>query len=113
MRIKNIKEKLGRATLEQLNALRVFTLYSPPVVTIKTVSDCTSTADTSLGGVISSLSRLNVDGKSLIVPAGRDREEGMRWRLNEEVISREDLATQLESVLGKDFKWAKSPKLTI
>ncbi|MFC1790611.1 hypothetical protein ACFLZP_03980 [Patescibacteria group bacterium] len=109
MPVKDIRNKIKKCSLEQLGALRVFTLYNPPIVTAKQVSKSISSSDQSLGGLISSLSRIKTEQGPLIEPAGRDEESDIRWRLNELVITKEELAELISQLLGKDLQWAENP----
>lgn len=110
MSAKDIILKIRKCSLEQLDALRVFTLYDPPIVTTKTISESTSTSDQSLGGVISSLSRIKSEtGVALIEPAGSG-EDGTRWRLNETLITKDELEKLVEELLGEGLTWAEVPK---
>lgn len=113
MAAKDIILKIRKCSLEQLGALRTFTLYDPPIVTTKTVSDSINSSDQqSLGGIISSLSRIKTEQRTLIEPVGRDKDEGMRWRLNESLISKADLEVLLDELMGKGLKWAQIPEKT-
>ena len=55
-----------------------------------------------LGGVFSSLSRQEILGQSLIIPFGRGSEgRGLRWKLNENLIS----VKELEVLVGEILKY--------
>lgn len=113
MNTKDIALKIRKCSLEQLGALRLFTQYSPPIVTTKTVSDSINSADQqSLGGVISSLSRIKTEQGTLIEAVGTDKTEGTRWKLNVSVISKEDLETLVDELMGEGLKWAEVPEKT-
>jgi len=54
----------------------------------------------SLGGVFSSLSRQEILGQSLITPFGMGSEgRGLRWKLNEDLITVKELKTLVEEIL--------------
>jgi len=110
---KDIILTIRKCSLEQLGALRTFTLYDPPIVTTKTVSDSINSVDQqSLGGIISSLCRIKTEQGTLIEPVGRDKDEGLRWKLNEALISKIELEALLDEIMGKGLKWAEVPEKT-
>lgn len=105
-----IEDKLRRASLNQLQAFFVFIKSPETVVTTSDISDSTSTADQSLGGIISGLSRFKTKEGSLIIPAGRLRDRRLRWRLNEKVITKEKLSELLDEIFGEEAKKYKVEK---
>lgn len=55
----------------------------------------------SLGGVFSSLSRQMISGQPLVLPMGRGlKGRGLRWKLNQNLISAKELLRVVEEVLG-------------
>lgn len=67
------------------------------------ISDSTSTPEPELKGSISVLRRVKVNEQSLLMPAGRNDDGKLRWRLNEQVVSKNELAKFLEEeILGKN-----------
>ena len=95
-----LERKLRKTSLEQLSALLVFAHASNPTVTTAKISDSTSTAENSLGGILSALSRTKIDGESIILPVGKDKNEGLRWRLNMNIAPRDELSKLLEDILA-------------
>lgn len=54
----------------------------------------------SLGGVFSALSRQMVNGQPLVLPMGRGvKGRGIRWKLNQNLISAKDLLAATKEVL--------------
>ncbi len=111
MNSQDIRTRIKKCTLEQLSALRAFTLHDPPIITTKIVSEATSTTDDpkAMGGIISSLARIKTDQGNLIEPSSRNREEGILWRLNENVIPRKELAELVDQIMTEvqKIKWQK------
>ena len=67
----------------------------------KEIDDCGSTASPqSLGGALSALSKIKIDGESLIEAKGRVK-GGIAWMVNEKVVSREQLQKLLDNLLDE------------
>lgn len=54
----------------------------------------------SLGGVFSSLARQRIDGQFLVLPYGQGEGRGLRWKLNERVVTRKNLKSIVEEILA-------------
>lgn len=87
----NAEELIRKLNLVQLGVLKVIANSSEGVSTNTEIGDTTGTATYRLGAIITPLRRYKVDGESLILPAGRDVDEGTRWQLNEKVIKKDEL----------------------
>ena len=76
---------------------------------IKEMSKSTSTEEPELRGIVSTLRRIKLEDKPLIQPAGRDSDGRLRWKIDESVIDKNELAEFLTSeILGKDsITWQK------
>ena len=80
-------KKLRRFSYHQLQVMQVFLNAAQRVVTLSELEKKTKLKGKSLGGIISSLSRTQVNGVSLIEPVGKDKETtGLRWMLNSQLI---------------------------
>ena len=101
-----LEKKLRKTTLEQLSALLAFVNAPNVTVTPEKISKSTETSGNYLGGVLSALSRTRIDGQPIIVPAGKDRKEGLRWRLNTAIAPKDELSKLLEELLS-DTKYYK------
>ncbi|SRR5260221_14187427 len=107
MRNPDIENKLRRATKGQLLALNVIakspislaTTSEMQDVLYSQVDDSTNTANQSVGGTISAVSRIKIDGEPLLIPMGKDDEYGIRWQLNGGVIEREKLKEIINEIL--------------
>lgn len=84
-------------TIPQLNALKLLAGSPKGIASYKEISDTTHSSSYTLGAIITSLKKYKTENGSLILPAGRDP-EGMRWQLNEKVISRDDLKILLNEI---------------
>ena len=107
MQPQDIENKLRRATKGQLSALNVIAKTPNSLATTSAiqdvlysqVSDSTSTADQSVGGTISAISRIKINNESLIIPMGKDEKYGIRWQLNEKIIKKEKLKGIINEIL--------------
>lgn len=112
MNTQTIEYKLRRMNIEKLRILQMFVNNS--IVTTSAIGQATDTATddfTSLGGIISSLSRIKDEkGKQLVIPMGRDSKDGMRWKLNEDIITKKKLKKLLEEMSIKELKKYKIQK---
>lgn len=88
-------------SLSQLKALAVLSASKNGIVEAEDTSKKLGLKGKSLGGVFSSLSRQNINGEPLVLPRGRSvGGRGLRWILNEKVISRDKLKQVVKEVLG-------------
>ncbi len=54
-----------------------------------------------LGGLFSSIARRNFEGQKLIIPWGRPVSgKGLRWKLNESIIGKEELSRITSELLS-------------
>lgn len=103
-----IEDILRRLSVKQLEALATFIPDGESTgayLSVDKVSQSIHTSDETnktkvVGGVISSLAKIKINDSSLILPAGKDDREGMRWVLNEKVITREQLRDILLQIPG-------------
>ncbi len=63
------------------------------------VNDSMSTASQSVGGTISSVSRIKIDKQPLLMPMGKDAQNGIRWQLNENVIEKDKFKNLINEIL--------------
>jgi len=88
-------------SLNQLKALEVLVASKSGLVEADDTSKTVGLKGKSLGGVFSSLSRQNIDGQALVLPHGRSvGGRGLRWVLNEKVITKKRLSEVLKEVLS-------------
>jgi hypothetical protein len=88
-------------SLNQLKALEVLAGSESGIVEATESSINLNLQGKALGGVFSSLSRQTVDGQYLIEAWGRSEGgRGLRWKLNEKVITKDRLKEVVEEVLG-------------
>lgn len=100
---KQLKEKLRFFKLSSLYILHTLALTDSIALEVNEISNSTNTSEPELKGVITVLRRVKVNEEPLIVPAGRDDEGKLRWRINESVVSKQELAKFLEEeILGKE-----------
>lgn len=95
--MEEIKLKIRTMTIPQLKALRLLVDSANGIASYKEISDTTGTASYTLGAIITSLKKYKTENGTLILPAGRDP-EGMRWQLNEKVISKDELKMLLVEI---------------
>ena len=95
-----ITEKLHRLSLGQLKALRLVAQSKGGVVSSAAVGKKIGIRGKALGGLFSSLARQKIDKKPLILAWGRAPDgPGLRWRLNRELISRQELLKIINPIL--------------
>ncbi len=107
IKIKNIEGVLRRLSVKQLEALLTFIPSGSRTGEFLNVNRASASVHTAedenkkkaVGGIISTLSKLKIENENLILAAGKD-EEGMRWILNEKVITREKLKEILLQIPG-------------
>jgi len=103
-----IEDSLRRLSVRQLEALSGFIPSGEIVgdyITVSNLKGCIYTAESEnenklIGGVLSGLSKVKIKDQAIILPAGRDEKEGMRWVLNKKLISREELKEILLEIPG-------------
>lgn len=104
-----LKDKLRLLKLDLLSFLNVLAISDSIALDIDEISSSTSTPENNLRGIVGTLRRLNLGKEPIIIPAGRDNKGRLRWRINETVVNKNDLAEFLENeILGKDsIRWQK------
>ncbi len=86
MQTQNVENKLRHATKGQLTALNVIAKAPNSLATTSQIQDVlysqvsnsTNTANQSVGGTISAISRIRVNNQPLIMPMGKSEEYGVR-----------------------------------
>ncbi len=100
---RQLEDKLRLLKIDLLNILHILAVSGSIALELNEISDSTSTSESELKGSISTLRRMKIDDETLIVPAGRDEDGRLRWKINEKIIKKSDLAKFLEEeILGKD-----------
>lgn len=96
-----LQDKLRMMKLDVLYTLHTLSTTESIALDLEEISDSTQTAEADLRGIISTLRRTKDDEKILILPAGRDDKGRLRWKINEDVVSKSVLAKFLEEeILG-------------
>lgn len=99
---KQLQDKLRFFKLDLLSFLHVLATSDFIALELNEISASTHTSEADLRGVISTLRRMKINGASLILPAGRDESGRLRWKIDESVVSKKELAKFLEDeILGK------------
>lgn len=100
---KSLQEKLRLLKLDLLSFLHVLAVSEAVALELNEISTSTSTTETDLKGIISTLRRMKFNDESIIVPAGRDQDGRLRWKINRQVVDKNELAKFLEEeILGKE-----------
>ena len=102
-----VESKLRRATKGQLVALDVIAKAPNSLATTTAIQDAlysqvsnpTGSTDQSVGGTISAISRIKIDNQPLILPMGKDEEEGIRWQLNGKLVEKDQFAGLVDEIL--------------
>lgn len=103
---KTIEERIRKSDRRQLLVLKVFADSITGIAYTKemkeplygVVSNSESTAEQTIGGVISSVITMRGKEGTLLLSMGRDRSNA-RWKLNERVITRKELKELLAELL--------------
>jgi len=100
---KQFQERLRLLKVDLLSFLHVLAVTDSIALELNEISDSTSTSESDLKGVISTLRRMKFNDESLIIPAGRDNDGRLRWKINESIVRKNVLAKFLEEeILGKE-----------
>jgi len=89
--VNKTEEKIRNLKLPQLKILSILAKSRAGVSSSKELGDTTSTASYTLGAMITPLRRIKIKNEILIIPAGRDIDNTVRWQINEKVIKRDTL----------------------
>ncbi len=89
---KQLQDRLRLLKVDLLSFLHALAVTDSVALELDEISQSTSTAEPELKGKISTLRRMRFNDESIIVPAGRDDEGRLRWRINETVVNKRDLA---------------------
>ncbi len=100
---KELQNKLRLLKLDLLYFLHTLSVTDCIALDLDEISSSTSTAESDLRGVISTIRRMKLANEPLIIPAGRDDKGRLRWQINESVVNKTELAKFLEEeILGKE-----------
>lgn len=98
-----LQNKLRLLKIDLLSFLHVLAVSESVALDIDEISSSTNTPEDNLKGIVGTLRRMNLGEEPLIVPAGRDEKGRLRWKINETVVSKNELAKFLEEeILGKE-----------
>ncbi len=96
-----IEDKLYRLSPLQLRAIFVLAKSKNGIVASTETSKEVGKKGKALGGVYSSLARQKFGNEHLIIPFGRSTTgHGLRWKLNEKLISKERLIKIVKEILS-------------
>jgi|GEM_PF-1014044 len=84
---KPFDQQLSRMSKNQLLILRAMLVRTDTIMTTRELARKTGIVEKQLGGVLSALSRKQVQDEHLIEAMGRDGGYGLRWRLNSKAIT--------------------------
>lgn len=95
-----VEARLHRLSPNQLRALQIIAKSKHGVVSSTASGSQIGLTGKSLGGVFSSLSRQKIRRQPLITPWGKAQDgRGLKWRLNEKLISKKRLLAVTTSLL--------------
>ena len=102
----DIENIIRRLSIKQMEVLSTFIPtgkrqenYINVEMISKSIQNAADNKKTAVCGIISGLAQVKTNNGYLISPAGRD-EKGLRWILNEKIITREDLKDILLQIPG-------------
>jgi len=100
---KELQNKLRFLKLDLLSFLHTLAVTDSIALELDEISSSTSTPESDLIGEISTIRRMKLADEPLVIPAGRDDRGRLRWKINESVVSKSELAKFLEEeILGKE-----------
>lgn len=86
-----LEERIRSLTILQLQILKAIADSEYGILDSQEIMNTTGSATATFGALIVSLKKFkNDEGQPIVLPAGATN-EGMRWQLNEKVVSRERL----------------------
>lgn len=101
---KQLENKLRLLKLDVLTFLHALSSSDAVALDLEEISTSTTTAESNLKGIISTLLRMKIGEEAIIQPAGRDQKGRLRWKINESVVEKNTLANFLEKeILGKSY----------
>lgn len=87
-----IEEKLHRLSPSQLRALNLLAKSPKAIISSTASSKQIGKKGKALGGIFSSLARQKINNEKLVIPLGKaDDGRGLRWKLNDKIISQKKL----------------------
>lgn len=99
---RQLQDKLRLLKVDLLSFLHALAVTDAIALELNEISDSTSTTESNLKGQISTLRRMKFNDEPLIVPAGRDNDGRLRWKINETLVNKRELALFIETeILGK------------
>ena len=84
---KPFDKQLGKMSRNQLLVLRYMLGRADTIVTTMDIAKKTGVVEKQLGGVLSALSRKQVESMCLVEIMGRDSTNGLRYKLNSKAIT--------------------------
>lgn len=95
-----IENILHRLSPSQLRALFLLAKSKKGIISSSASGKDIGKVGKALGGVFSSLVRHNINGDHIVIPWGKsDDGRGLRWKLNEKLISRDNLKKIVNELL--------------
>ena len=94
-------EKLYRLSPNQLRALRLLAKAPKAMINSSDSGAKIGLKGKNLGGLFSALSRQQIKGEKLVIPWGRPEVgKGLRWKLNQNLISQKQLLQVTSELLA-------------
>jgi hypothetical protein len=97
----DFKKKLRKATTDNVSSIRLF-LETEGVVTYEQIEKVVGRKDDmgrTIGGILSSLSRTNINGEPLIIPLGPSEDSRrLLWKLNPDITENPEHKRELLKV---------------
>lgn len=100
----DLKKKLRKATTDNVSSIKLF-LETGGVVTYEQIEKVINNKEDmgrTIGGILSSLSRTNIEGEPLIIPLGpSDDSRRLLWKLNPAIIDNPEHRNELLKVTNE------------
>lgn len=92
-------------TVDKLKALKSIADYPEEVITTVTISGLLDKQGQKLGGSLSSLARTKIEGEPILIPMSRSLEEGINWRFNEKIASKNEVSDLIQKILDENRQY--------
>ena len=90
-----IESKIRQLKIPQLEILKILSENENGLSSSHEIKSIMNTSSALLGAMITPLRRIKVGGKNLIIPAGREIDDSVRWQINDGLITRNELKALL------------------
>ena len=106
----NLDAVFRKLPLDKLEAIQTIAEQNSSVLTTTTISGLIQKKGRKLGGTLSSLYRTKIDDEPLILPVGKTEKEGVLWRLNDKIASKDEVKAIVDQIFTENIEYRQSIK---